>query len=79
MILRTDHVAGGVAIAAGLLVWAISGDLPVGRLAAPTEHTVRNRIAQIVIPDSNVNDIANGNNGSTDGFTNVGPWANFSF
>jgi len=35
MILRTDHVAGGVAIAAGLLVWAISGDLPVGRLSMP--------------------------------------------
>jgi hypothetical protein len=35
MILRTDHVAGGVAIAAGLLVWAASGDLPFGRLSMP--------------------------------------------
>jgi len=35
MILRTDHVAGGVAIAAGGVVWAISGDLPVGRLSMP--------------------------------------------
>jgi hypothetical protein len=35
MILRTDHVAGGAAIAAGIFVWAISGDLPVGRLSMP--------------------------------------------
>ncbi|HEY2135683.1 MAG TPA: tripartite tricarboxylate transporter TctB family protein [Xanthobacteraceae bacterium] len=35
MTLRTDHVAGGLAIAAGIAVWAISGDLPVGRLAMP--------------------------------------------
>jgi hypothetical protein len=35
MRLRTDHVAGAVAIAAGLIVWAISGDLPTGRLSMP--------------------------------------------
>jgi hypothetical protein len=35
MILRADHVAGGIAIAAGLAVLAVSGDLPVGTLAFP--------------------------------------------
>jgi hypothetical protein len=35
MILRRDHVAGGVFIAAGLLVFAMSGDLPFGTLASP--------------------------------------------
>ncbi len=35
MTLRTDHVAGGVVIAAGLFVWALSGDLPFGRLSMP--------------------------------------------
>jgi hypothetical protein len=35
MILRTDHVAGGIAILLGVLVVAISGDLPVGSLSFP--------------------------------------------
>lgn len=35
MILRRDHVAGGVFIAAGALVFAMSGDLPFGTLASP--------------------------------------------
>src|SRR5947199_8490589 len=35
MILRRDHVAGGAFIAAGLLVFAMSGDLPFGTLASP--------------------------------------------
>ena len=35
MILRRDHVAGGVFIAAGALVLAMSGDLPFGTLASP--------------------------------------------
>jgi hypothetical protein len=35
MILRRDHIAGGVVIAAGALVFAASGDLPVGTLANP--------------------------------------------
>ena len=35
MILRRDHIAGGVFIAAGLLVFAMSGDLPFGTLASP--------------------------------------------
>jgi len=33
--LRTDHVAGGAAIAAALAVLAASGDLPFGTLAFP--------------------------------------------
>jgi hypothetical protein len=35
MILRRDHIAGGVFIAAGALVFAMSGDLPFGTLASP--------------------------------------------
>lgn len=35
MTLRTDHVAGGGAIAAALAVLAASGDLPFGTLALP--------------------------------------------
>jgi Tripartite tricarboxylate transporter TctB family len=35
MTLRTDHVAGGFFIAFGLLVFALSGDLPVGTLSFP--------------------------------------------
>jgi hypothetical protein len=32
---RRDHVAGGGVIAAGVLVWAVSGDYPFGTLASP--------------------------------------------
>jgi hypothetical protein len=35
MIIRADHVAGGAFIALGLLVFAVSGDLPFGTLSAP--------------------------------------------
>jgi hypothetical protein len=35
MILRRDHIAGGVFIVAGALVFAMSGDLPFGTLASP--------------------------------------------
>ncbi len=35
MTLRSDHVAGAAFIVFGLLVFAISGDLPFGRLSAP--------------------------------------------
>jgi hypothetical protein len=35
MILRRDHIAGGVFVAAGALVFAMSGDLPFGTLASP--------------------------------------------
>ena len=35
MILRSDHVAGGAFIAFGILVFALSGDLPFGSITAP--------------------------------------------
>lgn len=35
LILRRDHIAGGVFIAAGILVFALSDDLPFGTLASP--------------------------------------------
>jgi hypothetical protein len=35
MTLRADHVAGAVFIAFGLLIIALSGDLPVGQLSMP--------------------------------------------
>jgi putative tricarboxylic transport membrane protein len=35
MTLRRDHLAGGVFVVVGLLVLAVSGDLPFGTLASP--------------------------------------------
>jgi putative tricarboxylic transport membrane protein len=35
VILRRDHVAGGVFVVVGVLVLAVSQDLPFGRLASP--------------------------------------------
>src|SRR5258707_2889954 len=35
MILRRDHVAGGVFVVAGIILFTMSGDLPVGTLASP--------------------------------------------
>ncbi len=35
MTLRTDHVAGGAAIVIGIVVLALSGDLPSGSLSFP--------------------------------------------
>ena len=35
MTLRRDHVAGGVFVAAGLVVYGLSGDLPFGSMAMP--------------------------------------------
>jgi hypothetical protein len=34
-VLRRDHVAGGAFVAAGVVVLAVSGDLPFGTLASP--------------------------------------------
>jgi len=34
-VIRRDHIAGGAFIIAGLLVFALSGDLPFGTLASP--------------------------------------------
>jgi hypothetical protein len=35
VIVRTDHVAGGICILFGLCLFALSGDLPVGSLSFP--------------------------------------------
>ncbi len=35
MTLRKDHIAGGVFIVAGVVVFAISGDLPLGSMGMP--------------------------------------------
>src|SRR3954454_11416601 len=35
MTLRSDHVAGGAAILSGVIVLAVSGELPVGSLSFP--------------------------------------------
>ena len=35
MILRRDHIAGGAFVAAGVVVLAVSNDLPFGTLASP--------------------------------------------
>ena len=35
MTLRSDHVAGAAFVALGIVVWALSGDLPFGTLASP--------------------------------------------
>src|SRR5262245_29953256 len=35
MILRRDHIAGAVFVAAGAAVFALSGDLPVGSMGMP--------------------------------------------
>ncbi len=35
MILRRDHIAGAAFVAAGIVVLAVSQDLPIGRLASP--------------------------------------------
>ena len=35
MILRSDHIAGALRRRLGLLVFALSGDLPIGSLSMP--------------------------------------------
>ena len=35
MTLRADHVAGAIFVGFGLLVFALSGDLPTGTLSMP--------------------------------------------
>lgn len=35
MIVRTDHIAGGACVLFGLVLFALSGDLPVGSLSFP--------------------------------------------
>ena len=49
MTLRTDHIAGGVFVAFGLLVFALSGDLPVGTLSFPGAGMMPKLVAGLVI------------------------------
>jgi hypothetical protein len=49
MMLRTDHVAGGAAIAAALAVLAVSGDLPFGTLAFPGAGMMPKLICALMI------------------------------
>ena len=49
MTLRTDHVAGGVLAAFGLLVIGLSGDLPVGSLSFPGAGMMPKLLASLLI------------------------------
>ena len=49
MTLRTDHIAGGVLAAFGLLVLALSGDLPVGSLSFPGAGMMPKLLASLLI------------------------------
>jgi Tripartite tricarboxylate transporter TctB family len=47
--LRTDHVAGGIFVAFGLLIFALSGDLPFGTLAFPGAGMMPKLVAALLI------------------------------
>ena len=49
MTFRTDHVAGGVFVAFGLVVFALSGDLPVGSLSFPGAGMMPKLIAGLIV------------------------------
>jgi hypothetical protein len=49
MIIRADHVAGGAFIAFGVVVFAISGDLPFGSLSAPGAGMLPKLMAGLMI------------------------------
>jgi hypothetical protein len=49
MILRSDHVAGAAFVAFGLLIIALSGDLPTGQLAMPGSGFLPKIIATLTI------------------------------
>ena len=49
MILRADHVAGAAFIALGVVVFAISGDLPFGRLSSPGAGMMPKLMAGLMI------------------------------
>ena len=49
MILRADHVAGATFVGIGLLVFALSGDLPTGRLSMPGSGFLPKIIATFLI------------------------------
>jgi hypothetical protein len=49
MTLRIDHIAGGVFVALGALVFALSGDLPFGSLAFPGAGMMPKLIAGMLV------------------------------
>jgi putative tricarboxylic transport membrane protein len=49
MTLRTDHIAGGVFVAFGLLVLALSGDLPFGTLSFPGAGMMPKLVAALLV------------------------------
>src|SRR5882724_3632054 len=49
MTLRSDHVAGGAFVAFGLLVFALSGDLPVGSLSFPGAGMMPKLVAGLIV------------------------------
>lgn len=49
MTLRTDHIAGGFFIALGILVFALSGDLPFGSLSSPGAGMMPKLMAGLLI------------------------------
>jgi putative tricarboxylic transport membrane protein len=49
MTLRTDHIAGGVFVAFGLVVFALSGNLPVGTLSFPGAGMMPKLVAGLLV------------------------------
>jgi hypothetical protein len=49
MTLRIDHIAGGIFVAFGLLVLALSGDLPLGTLSFPGAGMMPKLAASLLI------------------------------
>jgi len=49
MTLRIDHIAGGIFVAFGLLVFAFSGDLPFGTLSFPGSGMMPKLVASLLI------------------------------
>ncbi len=49
MTLRSDHIAGGVFVAFGVFVFALSGDLPVGTLSFPGAGMMPKLVAGLLI------------------------------
>jgi len=49
VILRTDHIAGGVFVAFGIVVFALSGDLPVGTLSFPGAGMMPKLVAALLV------------------------------
>ena len=47
--IRADHVAGGALAAFGLLVLALSGDLPIGTLSFPGAGMMPKLLASLLV------------------------------